>query len=46
MITGGVGNGAIRIVIESSASVRLEIDADGDGTVDDYQYTTWPALRG
>ena len=40
------GNGAVRIVIESSTSVRLEIDADGDGAVDDYQYTTWAALQG
>jgi hypothetical protein len=40
------GNGTVRIVIESSASVRLEIDADGDGTIDDFQYTTWAALQG
>ena len=40
------GYGTVRIVIESSASVRLEVDIDGDGTVDDYQYTTWAALRG
>jgi hypothetical protein len=40
------GSGTVRIVIGSSASVRLEIDVDGDVTVDDYQYTTWPALRG
>lgn len=40
------GNGTVRIVIESSTSVRLEIDADGDGVVDDYQYTTWAALQG
>jgi hypothetical protein len=45
LISGGEGNGTIHIVIESSASVRLEIDADGDGTVDDYQYTTWNVLR-
>lgn len=38
--------GTIRIVIESSASVRLDIDVDGDRTVDDIQYTTWAALRG
>jgi len=37
--------GTIRFVIESSASVRLDIDADGDGIVDDFQYTTWAALR-
>jgi len=46
MISGGSGNVTIHIVIESSVSVRLEIDADGDGTVDDYHYTTWSALRG
>lgn len=40
------GNGTIRIVIESSASVRVEIDLDGDSVVDDTQYTTWAALRG
>ena len=40
------GNGTVRIVIESSASVRLEIDTDYDGIVDDYQYTTWAALQG
>jgi len=45
-ISGGDGNGTIRIVIESSNSVRLEIDADGDGIVEDYQYTTWAALQG
>jgi hypothetical protein len=45
-IASGFGTGGkIRIVIESSASVRLEIDEDGDGTVDDYQYTTWAALQ-
>jgi hypothetical protein len=39
-------NGTVRIVIESSTSVRLKIDADSDGVVDDYQYTTWAALQG
>jgi hypothetical protein len=38
--------GSIRIVIESSTSVRLDIDSDGDGIVDDFQYTTWAALQG
>jgi hypothetical protein len=46
LISGGDGNGTIRIVIESSSNVRLEIDADDDGTVENYQYTTWAALRG
>jgi hypothetical protein len=36
----------IRITIESSASVRLEIDVDDDSVVDDIQYTTWAALLG
>ena len=46
LISETAANGTIRIVIESSASVRLDIDADGDGTVDDTQYTTWAALLG
>ena len=46
LIYGGYRNGTVRVVIESATSVRLEIDVDGDGTVDDYQYTTWTALRG
>jgi hypothetical protein len=46
LIDGGAGNGTVRIVIESSTSVRLMIDVDGDGIVDDYQYTTWSSLRG
>jgi len=33
-------------VIESSAVVRLDIDTDADGTVDDIRYTTWAALKG
>jgi hypothetical protein len=39
-------NETIRIVIESSTSVRLDIDFDGDGFIDDSQYTTWIALHG
>ena len=46
LVSGGSENGTVHIVIESSASVRLEIDSDGDGTVDDYQYTTWTELQG
>ena len=45
LISGGEGKGTIRVVIESSSSVRLEIDSDGDRTVDDYLYTTWDALQ-
>ncbi len=46
LVSEHLGNGTIHIVIESSASVRLDIDADGDGIVDDSQYTTWAALLG
>jgi hypothetical protein len=35
LISGGDGNGTIRIAIDSSTLVRLEIDPDGDGIVDD-----------
>ena len=45
LVSGGDGNGTVCIVIESSARVRLEIDTDGDGIVDDFQYTTWAALK-
>jgi len=46
LVSGGTGNGTVRIVIESITSVRLDIDPDGDGTVEDIQYTTWTALKG
>jgi hypothetical protein len=46
LVRAGKGNGTIRIVIESSASVRLDIDSNGDSIVDDIQYTTWAALLG
>jgi hypothetical protein len=45
LVSGGSGNGTVRIVIESSTIVRLEIDSDGDGTVDNTQFTTWAALQ-
>jgi hypothetical protein len=46
LVSGGSGNGTIHIVIESSTSVRLDIDSDGDGTVDAIQYATWATLKG
>jgi hypothetical protein len=46
LVSGGAGNETIRIVIESSTIVRLDIDSDGDNIVDDIQYTTWAALLG
>ena len=45
LVSEGDNNGTIHIVIESSASVRLDIDADGDGILDDVQFTTWAALH-
>ena len=46
LVSEGVGSGTIRIVIESSTIVRLDIDSDGDGIVDDIHFTTWEALQG
>lgn len=46
LVSNGPADETIRIAIESSTSVRLEIDSDGDGIVDDIQYTTWAALLG
>jgi hypothetical protein len=46
LVSKGAVNGTIRIVIESSAIVRLDIDSDGDGIVDNIQFTTWAALLG
>jgi len=45
IFVGGIKE-SIRIVIESSDIVRLDIDLDGDSIVDDIQYTTWAALQG
>mgnify|MGYP001817590861 CR=1 FL=1 len=48
--SGEISVGSIKnsthIVIESSDIVRLDIDLDGDGIVDDTPYTTWAVLRG
>lgn len=45
LITGA--NGAtIRVVVQGQASVDLEIDLDGNGTVDEVQATTWAELGG
>ena len=40
------GNTFLRIVIESSDVVRLDIDLGHDTIVDEVQYTTWADLRG
>jgi hypothetical protein len=42
----GADDTTVRIVIENTTSVRLEIDSDGDGNVDDTQFTTWEELTG
>lgn len=43
LITGTAGS-AVTIVIQSGGGVRLDIDTDGDGVVDDTQFTSWAAL--
>lgn len=45
LITGADGS-RVRIVIVSEDVVRLEIDEDGDGVVDEFIDTTWSALAG
>lgn len=44
MIEEGNDDGNLRLVIESAATVRLEVDEDGDGILEDVQFTTWAAL--
>ncbi|UCG73357.1 MAG: hypothetical protein JSV45_02980 [Chromatiales bacterium] len=46
ILVTGADNSMMQIVIVDSTSVRLVIDADGDGMVDDQQFTTWAALTG
>ena len=42
-ITGNAG-ATIAVIVLDSASVRLEVDEDGDGTVDQFIDTTWDSL--
>lgn len=42
----GADSSRVRIVIVSEDVVRLEIDEDGDGVVDEFIDTTWSALAG
>ncbi|WP_405243640.1 hypothetical protein [Lentisalinibacter salinarum] len=42
----GADDSRVRIVIVSEGVVRLEIDEDGDGVVDEFVDTTWDALEG
>ena len=45
LITGADGS-TIRILVVDTSNVTLEIDANGDGVVDEYVYTNWSALNG
>ena len=40
----GANNASIRIIALDETSVRLEVDSNGDGSVDDVIDTTWAAL--
>jgi hypothetical protein len=42
----GADDGTIRIVIVDSWNITLEVDANGDGVVDEYIYTNWSELNG
>jgi len=42
----GADDSQVRIVIVNEKLVRLEIDEDGDGVVDEFIDTTWSALEG
>lgn len=42
----GAGNSSVRVVIIDNRHVRLEIDENGDGTVDEFIDTNWAELNG
>jgi hypothetical protein len=44
LVTGADGS-LVRIVIVDNTSVTLEIDTDGDGTIDQFIDTSWAALN-
>ena len=46
ILISGADDSRVRIVIVSEDVVRLEIDEDGDGVVDEFIDTTWSALAG
>jgi len=46
ILVTGASNSSVRIVINDSTSVTLEVDTNGDGTVDEFIDTTWAALNG
>ena len=46
ILVSGAENSEVRIVVVSEETVRLEIDTEGDGVVDEFIDTTWAALIG
>jgi hypothetical protein len=46
ILISGADDSTVRIVIVDVSNVRLEIDEDGDGTVDAFVDTNWEALNG
>ena len=39
-------NSSLRLIAETNVNIRIEIDTDGNGTVDETINTTWDALTG
>jgi hypothetical protein len=46
MLITGADNSSIRVVIIDSSQVQLEVDENGDRTVDEFIDTTWDELNG
>jgi hypothetical protein len=46
ILVSGADDSQVRIVVVSEQRVRLEIDVEGDGVVDEFVDTTWAALIG
>ncbi len=46
ILVSGADGSEVRIVIVDVGVIRLEIDEDGDGVVDEFIDTTWDALSG
>jgi len=42
----GADDSSVRIVIIDNSHIQLEVDEDGDGTVDEFIDTTWAELNG
>ena len=46
ILVTGADESSVRIVIIDNSSIRLEVDEDGDGTVDAFIDTNWDELNG